>query len=714
MNRHSDTPNSLDVALVSMPFGPLFAPSIGIGLLKAAATNSGISAKDFYFTFPFAERIGTQTYLQISNGIHSTYDLLGEWIFAPSLFGPDADRERGYLDDVLRARSGTEDALDADVIDRMVALRNQEDFLDYCLHQVLDQRPSIVGFTSLFQQQVASLALAKRIKQAAPEISILMGGANCEGLMGIEILRQFPFVDAVISGEADLVFVDVIRAMLRKESLSGFRGAHTQESVRRTLVMSKPENAPPVTDMDALPVPDYDGFFQQFETSRPNLTTAYVPHILFETARGCYWGKVAHCTFCGLNGSGMDFRSKSAARALNELLQLTGAYPGCPVSVVDNILDMGYFHTFIPELAARKLELQMCYEVKSNLKKDQVRLLRDAGIRAIQPGIESLSTPILTQMKKGCTQLQNIQLLKWCKQFGVRAIWNILWGFPGESPDEYQRMAAVSRLLTHLDPPQVASSLRLDRFSPYFDHPAEYGVQNVRPYPSYGYVYPLAPAAVSNLAYYFTFEYETPQNPAAYTPPLKAAVDHWCAQRETSALFMADLGSGLLVWDLRPHARQPLHVFDSEARDLYLACDSTQGTASLRRAIAKHRTDAPSQEEIDSTMAPFIEAELMVSESHSYLSLAVSLDDYRPPKQIRQLFCDLVRGIGVPRAGKWVIADPVRGRKLAPVPASLPDRFALSAGHFSIDDHGAICVDLDALESIDLNALRSQFAGVLA
>lgn len=721
---HPDPLSRLDVALVSMPFAPLFAPSIGIGLLKSAATKAGIHTQDFYFTFPFAERIGTQTYLEISNGIHSTFDLLGEWIFAKALFGPDSDRERGYIQNVLGATSGGNwqsnsscDGVDEDLapdrIDRLIALRDQEPFLDECLTKLLAHRPRIIGFTSLFQQQVATLALAKRIKQQAPEITILMGGANCEGLMGIEILRQFPFVDAIVSGEADLVFVGMIQAMLGHESLSGFPGVYTQESVRRSLLLGKPQNAPPVQDMDALPVPDYGGFFQQFEASRPHLTAAFTPHILFETARGCYWGKVAHCTFCGLNGTGMDFRSKSAGRALDELLQLAGNYPGCPVSVVDNILDMNYFHTFVPELAARKLDLQMCYEVKSNLKKDQVRLLRDAGIRAIQPGIESLSTPILTQMKKGCTQLQNIQLLKWCKQYGVHALWNILWGFPGEAPEEYRRMAELTRLLTHLDPPQVASSLRLDRFSPYFDRPAEFGLRDVRPYPAYGYVYPFAAGALANLAYYFTFEYQAPQYPSAYTPALKTAVDRWRTQRDSSALFMADLGSCLLIWDLRPGASQPLHVLSGEARELYLSCDAIQGTASLKRTIANHREHAPSQAEIDATMAPFVDAGIMLAESHSYLSLAVALDEYRPPKPMRQRFCDLVRAIGTPRNGEWVIDDPVPGRRLAPVAPSRPDRFALSVAHFSIDPDGALCVDLDALESIDLNTLRSQLTGVL-
>ena len=56
----------------------------------------------------------------------------------------------------------------------------------------------LMGLTSVFQQQLGSLALAKRIKERAPETVIVMGGANCEATMGVETVRQFTFVDAIV------------------------------------------------------------------------------------------------------------------------------------------------------------------------------------------------------------------------------------------------------------------------------------------------------------------------------------------------------------------------------------------------------------------------------------------------------------------------------------------------------------------------------------
>ena len=269
--------------------------------------------------------------------------------------------------------------------------------------------------------------------------------------MGAEVIRQFPFVDAVVSGEGDLVFADLVERILAGDASIEMPGVYTRGGRSFVSPGDRYAWAPMVRDMDALPVPDYDEFFEQWELA--HLDERERTTIQFETSRGCWWGERHHCTFCGLNGATMTYRSKSSQRALDELVALTDRYPGHPVSVVDNILDHRYFKDFMPALAARRLDLELFYEVKANLKKAQVRLLRDAGVRVIQPGIESFSTRVLDIMRKGERGLHNIQLLKWCKELGVTPVWNLLWGFPGEPPEEYRAMADLLPLLTHLAPP---------------------------------------------------------------------------------------------------------------------------------------------------------------------------------------------------------------------------------------------------------------------
>jgi radical SAM superfamily enzyme YgiQ (UPF0313 family) len=134
--------------------------------------------------------------------------------------------------------------------------------------------------------------------------------------------------------------------------------------------------SPRVRDLDALPYPEYDDYFGSESQVRPADGRGYV---LMETPRGCWWGEKQHCTFCGLNGNSMAYRAKSPARALDEIFTLTARYRTHRVEMVDNILDMGYFRSLLPELERRGVSLDIFYETKANLRKDQVALLRAAG-----------------------------------------------------------------------------------------------------------------------------------------------------------------------------------------------------------------------------------------------------------------------------------------------------------------------------------------------
>src|SRR5262249_22454474 len=156
-----------------------------------------------------------------------------------------------------------------------------------------------------------------------------------------------------------------------------------------------------------------------------------------------WFGAKSHCKFCGLNGNTMTFRRKSPDRVIQELSTLADRYGIRTVMMADNILDMGYFKDLMPRLKGHNFEL--FYEIKPNLKRQHLRSLWEAGVAAVQPGIESLDSSVLALMAKGCTTLQNVQVLRWCHELGIRTFWSILYGFPGETSAAYGAMAALIR-----------------------------------------------------------------------------------------------------------------------------------------------------------------------------------------------------------------------------------------------------------------------------
>ena len=114
------------------------------------------------------------------------------------------------------------------------------------------------------------------------------------------------------------------------------------------------------------------------------------------------------------------------ARLLAELSHLKTRYGVDNIQFVDNILDMSFFKTVLPKLAGSEDKYALFYETKANLKREQVELLAQAGVLWIQPGIESLDDRILKLLAKGNSTVMNLQLLKWCCEFGIDVSWNLL------------------------------------------------------------------------------------------------------------------------------------------------------------------------------------------------------------------------------------------------------------------------------------------------
>ncbi|HEX3053490.1 MAG TPA: RiPP maturation radical SAM C-methyltransferase [Aggregatilineaceae bacterium] len=664
---------SVDVLLVSMPFGPITQPSLGLSLLKRVLAREHLTADILYATLRFADMIGGDTYTQISSG-DPYVDLAGEWVFSNALFDGQNEKHIHYIDDVLRRQSphnNRKASVPEHHIDALrFALESVEPFLAQIVDDICARQPAIVGLTSVFQQHVASLCLAKRLKEANSNLFIVMGGGNCENMMGVETVRQFKSVDAVVSGEAEGIFPDLVRRVLDGTSIDVLQGVITRRNLDD--LGDKVPVAPMVCDLDTLPLIDFDDFFDQLH--RSSVSRIKNMRILFETSRGCWWGERSQCMFCGLNGDTITYRSKSPERAFDELEALLKRYPDYPVWVVDNILNMRYFDDFVPRLGTLNRNVELFYEVKANLRKSQLMQLRDAGIRQVQPGIESLSDRLLRLMRKGVSALQNIQVLKWCKELGLDVYWNILWGFPDERAEDYEQIRAMLPLLYHLQPPISMAQIRLDRFSPFFEDPPAHGFANVRPAIPYEYIYALAPVARYNLAYHFFYDYQPPRDVHAYTQPLFRDVKRWRCEYERSDLLAVDLESHLLLWDLRTGAAHPLTVLSGAARAVYLFCDQVR----TRRRIEAFAELPPT--DLDDTLRFLTERQIMITSGEAFLSLGVRPGIYTPPLAVLQKLKEVV-----------VDLDMTLERRTRLDSRSLDMRF------FAIDDNGKPFVYFEAL-----------------
>lgn len=585
-----------DVCLVSMPYAELARPPLAVGLLKGILTGAGIRTVVAQADIWFAEKVSLPPYQLCSVQIPPHF-LLGEWTFAEAAFPGAPRRDEEYLRHMAAALSdspvfGADDG--TRLITTLRSLRTAAtQFVDHAARRILATSARVVGCTSTFQQHVASLAVLRRIHELDPDVITMMGGANCETIMGQTTHRCFPWVDYVVSGEADGLITDLCGLALARgrdvapELLpAGVLGPRHREPGRDRLRIQASLPRALFRDLDGLPIPDFGDYFDELAASQ--LRVSIRPGLPLETSRGCWWGASHQCTFCGLNGSSMSFRSKSPERVLAEIEELEERYGVSNFEVVDNILDMSYFKTLLPRLAVENRPRRLFYEVKANLSRKHLETLVSAGITWVQPGIESLSSDVLRLMDKGVRAWQNLQLLKWSRELGLRLSWSMLWGFPGERDEDYQEIAGWLPMLEHLQPPSSLLHLRYDRYSVYHQNAKQLGMI-LMPVRAMSYVYPLAPADLDGLTYFFTTEAGpgpldvnvTARGELAERRPGILAVGEAVSQWRTEFLVarppilsMVDRDGVLDIVDSRRCARQPRVTLSGAVRAVCLACDT--------------------------------------------------------------------------------------------------------------------------------------------
>ena len=600
--------------LVSMPWHSLHRPSLALGVLRAACAREGLPVPvSYHGSLVFADmmlRAGLTVgdYAELADtGFHHS---LGEWIFAGALNGPDF----GYagMRDLAR-RAGLPFRIAAAV--RELA----DEFADQAADAILAHEPELVGFSATFSQTIASLAVARRIKDRRPGVQILVGGYSTDGPMGVALHREYPFVDYVLRGEADVTFPKLLLALAEchatgtRDGLDDVPQLCWRDDDGATRVSPCPSR---LVSPTSITTPDYDDWF----AAVPAAVAARVePELVVESSRGCWWGAKHHCVFCGLNGTAMTYRAKPAESFVDEVLGLVRRHRILDVTTIDNILPNEYYRSALPELAGAGHDLRIHYEIKANAQIEDVASLRAAGVWDVQPGVESLVDDVLHRMRKGVRGAHNVRMLRDGASAGLNITWNWLYGFPGERVADYAAVVAQLPALVHLQPPSGAARIALQRFSPNFDDPRQ-GFTERRPAAGSRLVHDIDdPERLAELVYSF----DTPDQglTAAEVTPLVDALAAWTAGYAGSALIARTIGDVVVIRDRR-HGWAPADHVLEHPREIAAWRALETGRAPLRVLAEQNHEWDP--DDFDHWLRRLGEAGLVFTDGTLWITLATS------------------------------------------------------------------------------------------
>ena len=243
-----------DAVIIVPPLAASERPALGPHVLQACAREAGFRLRVLYANLWFAGAFGlaAHEYLAESSELRSRL-LVGERLFARAAYGEAASSPwAGLRAAVAEAASKgfRIEELDPEAISRLREIeRGIPEFVRAVSDQVVALAPRVVGCSSTFEQVSSSVAFLRRVKEEGAEIVTVIGGANCEGEMAEGMLSLDPHglaVDVVVSGDGEHALVELLGEVAR--------GCRPRSRLVR---------GAPCTDLDALPTPSFDDYFEQ-------------------------------------------------------------------------------------------------------------------------------------------------------------------------------------------------------------------------------------------------------------------------------------------------------------------------------------------------------------------------------------------------------------------------------------------------------------------
>ncbi len=618
------------VYFVNMPFWPVFYPGLGLSVISTLLRDAGIPCKTFYFNHDFAKEFGIHPYDNIACCKKIDAKVL-DWIYSDILWGkgnvcPDDGDYFEYI--------GISD--DKELITQLKTIKQTliGPFMEDCISRLnLSSDVQVVGFSCLFQT-LPYLAVGKRIKELYPHVKVAYGGASVHGEIGEELFDRLDWIDALCTGEAEDIAVELFRSLLDGRAPQGLRGVLCRDAdgnAYKTECGSVPQEV-----FDNGLVPEFDDYFDSLE--RIGLSAnmpGYKEHMAlpFESSRGCWWMDKQGCTFCGLNGIGGGYRLKRPEHVLDMLEHYSNKYGLTRFQACENNMDMSYFDTFLPRLKDRFPDQEpfLYYCVKSNLNREQMRRLAQAGVAVAQPGIESLSDHLLGLMNKGVRAIQNLFFLKCAREYGVFVYWYMLMRIYGEAQSDYDEMTELLPKITHFNPPGISRSFVIcQRYSAYYKNRSRY-FNAFRPSRFYDFIYP-PHFDMNKLAYFFDVQWKGVDN-VSYEP-LAGGIENWHrlwkTAREAPVLAMEEEGGLVRITDTRWGTNIQLELDEEESR-VYRMLDDvvTEGRLIERLGGADGRTAE--------ILGSFVAKGLAVHIGGEYLGLALRQSKAWSLEERRQL-----------------------------------------------------------------------------
>jgi ribosomal peptide maturation radical SAM protein 1 len=557
------------VLLLAMPFAGITLPSIQLSVLEAYCRQSGVTIQTRNLYLKAAEVYGLQNYHTLIYPPNDSYT--AQMVFSKYVFPEHWKNNEEKIKEYFTTKTSQNKETKLFSFKRYV--RKTDVFYNWILDHVDWRLFDIIGFSLNYGQLLPSLAVAKKIKEHAPEKKIVFGGSRTVDTLGMNVLRAFKYVDFIVSGDGeDALF-------LLASDYENYK------SIPRLMYRTGDEvvwnKSDVVIDLNTVPIPSYDQFYQDLASTSADVQQyyQYYGQLPVEISRGCWWNR---CTFCNLNIQHQCYREKSVDRIIQEIQFLSKRYHMMDFQLIGNMLLKTEYRTLFEKLKQLGRDFSFFVEARAGqMTSDDYTLMKEAGFITIQTGIESFSQNYLRKMNKGVRVIDNIADLKFCKENRIKNNYNLIVRYPNEDLVDFDETKKIVQMLKgYLDPPQLCE-LRVMHGSFIQRHPEEFNIKRLDYTPIDRIMYPL-----EFLEKGFTFVYDFKRIIPSDDQPWESLVKEWKKERETLELegnirqttidllvfYFVDGGSFIKIYDKRDRKNIKIFVLNELERSVFLAC----------------------------------------------------------------------------------------------------------------------------------------------
>ena len=302
-----------------------------------------------------------------------------------------------------------------------------QDFYQEALDLLLATEADLIGFSTVGSSYPTTLLLAKKLKAARPNLTIVLGGIQAS-LCAEETLRHFTEVDYIVAGEAELTFPVFLKHLQAGTPFPPSTGIYYRSNTgdnASTAQISYTGDAPLLTDLDTLPLMDYQ-----------DIDMAALLEVKIDVGRGCPF----QCYYCCTNNYWRrTYRLRSAKNIVDEIEYVYKTYGNRLFAFNHDLLTCNrtVFKELLQTLKERKLPIRWkCSSRIDTIDTELLREMAETGCYQIFLGIETGSPRMQKVIKKNLDLTKILPLLEEALKLKINCITSFICGMPEETMDD--------------------------------------------------------------------------------------------------------------------------------------------------------------------------------------------------------------------------------------------------------------------------------------